>query len=350
MKTPRSSGISRLQWIFLVGLLLFSCGCHAAWIASNGSGVAHRLASSRPHARLLSDLEVSSELRSRLVALPDLLQFARDKGLKVGQAYQRVDPIPGPVSWIVVAADPKTMTLHHWSFPLVGAVPYKGYRFREHAQKEADQLTTFGWEADVLAVPAWSSLGWFPEPLPWSLLGLEEHRMATTVLHELVHRTVHLPSHSQLNEGLATFLAGVLAQEWLISRHGEDAEPVRRQRLLQSDEMALNRILRRYRSGLLSGEREPATQQFLEALGNQRWGLFSGPQLAEQSWSLARVLLAEVYDPEALPWDRIWVESGQSVPNLIIKLQQGNVGTKALESTFSPLEGTFGPADSASLK
>ena len=310
---------------------------------ASGNPSRMRLSAASSSTRLLSDLEVSSELRSRLVALPDLLQFARDKGLKVGQAYQRVDPIPGPVSWIVGAADPKTMTLHHWSFPLVGAVPYKGYRFREHAQKEADQLTTFGWEADVLAVPAWSSLGWFPEPIPRSLLDLSEHRWVTLLLHELVHRTVHIASQPELNEGLATFLADQLATEWLISRYGEQSEQVRLHRLQHRDEMRLNRILGSYRNRLLIGDRESSKQQFLEALSQESWELFSASQLASQNWSLARVLLAEVYDPEAVDWQRIWQQTGQSLPNLILQIKKGMVGTNPRESSYSPLEGTSGP-------
>ena len=238
LKILRSGVILRFPWLLLFVVLLLNCGCHGAWIASNGSAVVQRLASSKPHAEWLTDFDKGSEVHSRLGALPDLLQFARGKGLKVGNAYQRVDSIPGPVSWIVVAADPTTVTLHHWNFPIVGRVPYKGYRFRHHAQREADHLNSGGWQAEVLSVPAWSSLGWFPEPIPRSLLDLSEHRWVTLLLHELVHRTVHLASQPELNEGLATFLADQLATEWLISRYGEQSEKESDKNKDLGDEMA----------------------------------------------------------------------------------------------------------------
>ncbi len=327
MKIPSHLQIRRLLQNLALGCWVFVCGCHTAWFASNASGVVHRLASSQTQSRLLADLKDVPVSRSALEALPDLLQFARERGLKVGDAYQRIDPIPGPVSWIVAAADPNTLTLHRWNFPLVGDVPYKGYRFREHAQREADQLTTIGLETEVLEVPAWSSLGWFPEPLPRSLLDQPEYRWATTILHELVHRTIHISSHAELNEGLATYLGHRLALEWQVIRHGEESEPVIQHQMWQRDESRLNRLLRRYREDLATQSRESATQGFLRALREEPWESFSGAHLASQSWSLPRVLLAAVYDPETIDWERIWVETGQNLVNLASWIDREIPGT-----------------------
>ena len=329
MKSPRRDGRLRVPTLPLLLVLLVTCGCHGAWIASNGSAVVHRLAASRPHAQWISEFDEGSTAHSMLTALPELLEFARVQGLNVGEAYQRVDPIPGPVSWIVVAADPVTVTLHRWSFPLVGRVPYKGYRFRHHAQVEADHLNSAGWQADVLAVPAWSSLGWFPEPVPNSLLELPEYLWATTLFHELVHRTIHLADQPQLNEGLATFLADRLTRMWLVERYGPASELTRRQILHQQDQERLHRILCQYRDRLRQGgDLERSQKQFLEQLEAESWDLFSAEELTQQTWSLARVLLAGVYDPTAGDWPRIWQESAHSVPNMIIQIKKEMFGTK----------------------
>ncbi|MEC9476117.1 MAG: aminopeptidase [Planctomycetota bacterium] len=318
----------RVPTLPLLLVLLVTCGCHGAWIASNGSAVVHRLAASRPHTQWISEFDEGSTAHSMLTALPGLLEFARAQGLNVGAAYQRIDSIPGPVSWIVIAADPLTVTLHLWNFPLVGRVPYKGYRFRHHAQAEADHLNSAGWQADVLPVPAWSSLGWFPEPVPRALLELPEYLWATTLFHELVHRTIHLAGQPQLNEGLATFLADRLAQMWLVERHGPESELARRQILYQRDQGRLHRILCQYRDRLLEGDDpERSRQQFLEQLEAETWDLVSAEQLAPQNWSLARVLLAGVYDPAAGEWQRIWQESAHSVPNMIIQIKKELSGT-----------------------
>ena len=197
----------------------------------------HSIATSIPIEQLRNDPDLSPEARSRLETLPELLEFARHRGLRVGGAYRRVDFNERPASWIVAAADPVTVTLHRWKFPIVGEVPYKGFRFREHAVREAKLLADQGLIAEVLPVSAWSSLGWFPEPLPSSLLELAEHRFATTVLHELVHRTIHISGESDLNEGLATFLGSRLAEEWLISQHGEVGDILTRHRSRERDEI-----------------------------------------------------------------------------------------------------------------
>ena len=348
MKTRNPGRKHRFPCSFLLGMVICMCGCHTAWIASNASAVTHRLASSRPHQQVMSDLDETSRLRSQLELLPDVLNFARMRGLQVGNAYQRIDSIAGPVSWIVVAADPNTLSLHHWSFPLVGKVPYKGYRFLDHAQQEANQLSSLGWESEVMAVEAWSSLGWFPEPMPASLLELPEHRWVTTLLHELVHRTIHLPSNAQWNEGLATFLGNRLAQEWLVSRHGEDGDESTRHRLRYQDEMRLNRLLREYREGLLAGHRRQAHQQFLQSLEDQPWEAFSGAKLASERWSLPRVLMAEIYDPEAFDWERMWAESAQDLSNLAIWGLTKKDGTGAAESSSGPVEGDFRSRENSS--
>ena len=336
MKTPDRNIAGALWCSWLSGLLICLSGCHGAWIASNASGVAHRLAASRPQHDLVSELETTSRLRSQLELLPDLLEFARKRGLKVGNAYQRIDVLAGPVSWIVVAADPKLMELHQWSFPLVGKVPYKGYRFRDHAQQEADQLVSIGLESEVMPIDAWSSLGWFPDPVPRALLDLPEYRWVTTLLHELVHRTLHIPNDAQLNESLATFLGNRLAQQWLVSRYGADGEQAIRHRHRYQDELRLNRLVRQYREDLLTRPRELAHEQFLAALSSEPWEAFSGVQLAAERWSLVRVLMAEIYDPEAISWDQIWAQTGQDLSNLAIWLRREKVGTSAAKPSSGP--------------
>ena len=322
---PRRAG----RW--LLSLLMISSlsgsGCHASYLLSNGSGVVHGLAASIPIEQISSDPDLSPVARARLKILPGLLEFARNRGLRVGGAYRRVESTPLPASWIVVAADPKTVSLYRWKFPIVGVVPYKGFRFREHAVREAETLSDRGLIVEVMPVAAWSSLGWFPEPLPSSLLDLAEHRFATTVLHELVHRTIHISGESDLNEGLATFLGSRLAEEWLILQHGEESEVLTRHRSRERDEKRLNRLLRGLQQQLLEGDVEARIGQFRLQLADQPWQQWSGAELAKSSWSLPRILLAQVYDPERMPWSQLWLESTKDVQILVNRVVKEKPGT-----------------------
>ena len=89
-------------------------GCQTSWIASNASGVVSRMAGSRTPSELLSEDELPVGWRSALEELPLLLNFAKEAGLNVGGAYQRIDVDRDPVSYIVVAANPRNLELHHW--------------------------------------------------------------------------------------------------------------------------------------------------------------------------------------------------------------------------------------------
>ncbi len=320
--------------MFPVGLLLLALhpllacsGCQAPWLASNGSAVVQRLASSVPLQQLALKLEEGTPARERLQEIPALLEFARGRGLRVGDAYQRVDQIFGPASWIVVAAHPSQLDLHLWHFPLVGKVPYKGYRYRDHALLEASRLEQASLIADVLAVPAWSSLGWFPEPLPRSLIELEEERLVDLILHELVHRTLHISGNASLNESLATFLAATLTEEWLLLRHGAASEVLSRHHRRVRDDRKLNGLIDRLRRGLPGGGLEEKIEEFRQLLVNQEWEIVSGSDLAAIDWTLPRILMAQVYDPEQIPWQQIWQESAQNVEILANRVERDFSGT-----------------------
>ncbi len=307
--------------------LLFCNGCQAPWLASNGSAVVQRLASSVPLEQLAVELEEGTPARERLQEIPALLEFARERGLRVGDAYQRVDQIVGPASWIVIAADPSSLALHQWTFPLVGLVPYKGYRYRQHALLEARRLEQAGLIADVLAVPAWSSLGWFPEPIPRSLIELEEERLVDLILHELVHRTLHISGNASLNESLATFLAATLTEEWLLLRHGTGSEVLSRHRRRVRDDRKLNGLIDRLRKGLAGGALQEKIDQFRQQLAKKQWEIVSGSELANIDWTLPRILMSRVYDPEQIPWQKIWQESAQNVEKLAITVERDFSGT-----------------------
>ncbi|MDE0958563.1 MAG: aminopeptidase [Planctomycetota bacterium] len=317
-----------LSSLLLLGSLSVT-GCHGSYLLSNGSAVVHGLASSIPIEQLSHQPDLSPAARARLAALPGLLEFASDRGLRVGGAYRRVESTEGPASWIVAAADPLTVKLHLWKFPIVGVVPYKGFRFREHAEREAKRLSQEGLIVEVLPVSAWSSLGWFPEPLPSTLLQLEEHRFATTVLHELVHRTIHIAGESDLNEGLATFLGAALAEEWLIEQYGEEGEAVARHRSRERDEKRLNQLLRELQQQLQPADLERNIAAFRQQLAEQPWHHFSGEQLASSRWTLPRILLAQVYDPERIPWRQLWLESTSDVKLLENRILEEIIGTGA---------------------
>lgn len=144
-------------------------------------------------------------------------------GLDVGGAYADLyDTRGGPIAWNVSASPPDAFAPHLWWFPIVGAVPYLGYFDRAPAEAEAAALRARGLDALLLPVPAYSTLGWFDDPLFTGMLRLDEAALVEVVLHELAHRTIYVPGDADLNETLATFVGRQGALELFVARGGPD--------------------------------------------------------------------------------------------------------------------------------
>ncbi len=112
-------------------------------------------------------------------------------------------------------------------FPIVGRLPYKGFFDPARAEREAAALRAEGYDVCVSPVRAFSTLGWFADPLTAPLLALAPGRLVETLLHELVHASVFLPGDARLSEGFATFV-GQEASVAFFARHEGAASAARR--------------------------------------------------------------------------------------------------------------------------
>ena len=158
-------------------------------------------------AELLASLEPAD--RAKLARVPEILEFGRrELGLDPGDAYTSfLDTGGEPITHIVVASHPQALVPYQWQFPIVGAVPYKGYFDSDDAQAAGLELTEEGWEVDVRGVEAYSTLGWFSDPVLSTMLDLELPAFVELLLHETTHRTFYLPGWTEFNESLATHVA-----------------------------------------------------------------------------------------------------------------------------------------------
>lgn len=162
-------------------------------------------------AAVLSPLE-----REKLQWIPRVLSFAKDElGLEPSDAYRTyLDTQGQPLSYAVSAAHPLGLVAHHWCFPFAGCVPYKGFFDARDADREAGRLRSRGLEVEVSEVQAYSTLGWFSDPVLSSMLDLEFPELIELVLHEITHRTVYFPGRPALNESLASHVAEVGTQRF----------------------------------------------------------------------------------------------------------------------------------------
>jgi predicted aminopeptidase len=206
----------------LLALLLLAVpatsGCYLAHVAS---GQWRLLRARQPIEEVLTASDTSPELRDSLELVGHTRRFAAELGLEVGGNYTSFVPWPGDrvVTAVVAARAGEVEPAGFW-FPIVGRVPYKGYFDPEKARAQADELRAEGMDVCLVPVRAYSTLGWFDDPVTEPMLRGGAGQFVETILHELVHATVYVTDDADFNEGVATFIG----EEASVRFYAEDAD------------------------------------------------------------------------------------------------------------------------------
>jgi predicted aminopeptidase len=195
---------------FLTAALLTGCSS-AGYLVESGIGQWKLFNRARPMEEVLASPLTSDSVRHGLLMVKRAKAFAvNDLGLKATRSYETYVALDAPcVSWAVSASHPLELIEKKWSFPIVGEVPYIGFFSKEGADREARRIE----ESDrpkpdtwVRCVPAFSSLGWFPDPLYSSMINGKDHHIVEVVVHESLHATVWVRGSVDFNEKLANFV------------------------------------------------------------------------------------------------------------------------------------------------
>lgn len=112
-----------------------------------------------------------------------------------------------PVLWVITASEPFVLKAYEWKFPIVGKVSYKGFFDKSLALREFNYLTSLGFDVDLRSVSAWSTLGWFSDPLMSSALNRQKGSLCNLLFHELFHSTFYAKNAVDFNENIASFIA-----------------------------------------------------------------------------------------------------------------------------------------------
>ncbi len=193
---------------FLLSLSLLSLNsCSPIYVIRAAYEESKILLASRDIKAVLQNRNTTEQERHKLTLVLAARDFAKSLGLNPKKSFTKYTRIEGDVlSWVVVAARKDSFELHSWWFPIVGSVPYKGFFDKEDALTEQRRLEKLGYESSVRGAEAFSTLGWFNDPVLSTTLKHDDLRIVNTVIHESVHSTVWIPDHVDFNESLANFV------------------------------------------------------------------------------------------------------------------------------------------------
>jgi predicted aminopeptidase len=196
-----------LRWLGAVVLILGVTGCSAGYVARAAYEEARILWRRESIDDLLARPTVNDATKRKLQLVLDVRRFAAERiGLRVGGSYRSVSTVDGrAVVRLLTASRRDQLEPYTWWFPIVGRVPYKGFFSKPAAIKMAEELESEGYDTYVRPAIAFSTLGWFNDPLPSPLLKHDEVTLAQVIFHELLHNTVFLPGYTSFDESSATF-------------------------------------------------------------------------------------------------------------------------------------------------
>ncbi len=204
----------------LCAALCFIPGCKVGYLISSGYYQAELLHSREPVQELREQELLNATELQRLDLIADVKAFGAEIGLSATDNYETLAWGWERTIWNVTGCDPVAFTPKTWWFPIVGQFPYLGYFREEDARKLEGQLLDDGLDVYVRTAGAYSTLGWFKDPILPGMLTWDDYQLADTVLHELAHATLWVPGSVEFNESYANFVGEVAAMRYLQDRRG----------------------------------------------------------------------------------------------------------------------------------
>ncbi len=195
---------------------------HAA--IQSAEGEAELLAARRDLDEVIRDRRTPRRIAALLAEIAPVKRYGEANGLRATESYQSYVQLRRPyVVYVVSACAPLKFKSKTWSFPIAGDFPYLGWFNQESASEYGLELEKEGWDVDVRGASAYSTLGWFNDPVLSSMIAEGPEalgELVDVVLHESVHATLHLEGQAFFNESLASFVASRLTPRYLEATRG----------------------------------------------------------------------------------------------------------------------------------
>jgi predicted aminopeptidase len=324
-----------LRWLTLTFALLLG-GCSTLDYYSHlASGQLHLLNARQPVDKLLNDSATSPELKKRLQLAQQARDFAsRELSLPDNQSYRLYADLQRPfVLWNVFVTPEFSLSPQLHCFPIAGCVAYRGFYDQNRARGAAALLKQQGLDTYIGGVEAYSTLGWFNDPLLNTMLRWNEERFIAVIFHELAHQQLYVANDTAFNESFATFVEQEGLRQWRAKNNLPPADPNADKQRQQFTALVLatrERLQTLYDSDLPAEQMRSAKQAEIETLRQQyrhlrdtQWqgaGRYDG--WVETPINNAKLLPFGLYDQWVPAFARLYDEAGRNWPAFYAQVAQ----------------------------
>ncbi len=195
------------------------------------------LARREPISHLAQDSAAPDSLRRTARLVLDVRAYAANLGLEAKQTYTTFSNVGRDTLLLVLTASPKNcICAVTWHYPIVGRIPYKGYFDFHAAQQAAAHYASQGMDVYLRPSPAFSTLGWFNDPLLSTAITSDSVEMAETVFHEIAHNTLWVQGATAFNESFAQWVGYNATRLFFLSR-GDSLQAMRAGERWQDEEV-----------------------------------------------------------------------------------------------------------------
>jgi predicted aminopeptidase len=299
---------------FLLALSAFLlAGCESlAYYGQAVGGQLSLISRAQPVEQVLADPAADRSLKERLGLARQMRDFAaRELRLPDNGSYRTYAELGRPYAlWNVVAAPEFSLAPVLSCFPVAGCVSYRGYYDRAAAERHASGLRAAGNDVLVFGVPAYSTLGWFDDPLLSTFIDYPEAELARLIFHELAHQLIYVKDDSTFNESFAVALEREGLRRWL-AQQGRAAPPARKEEFAALIEETRKKLEALYRTRLAPDAMREKKRAALEAL--RPW-LSALKGLEGQEPNNALLAAYATYTDLVPTFDKMLAEAGGDLP------------------------------------
>jgi predicted aminopeptidase len=327
---------TRAVGALLAILALCAQGCAAGYVMHAAYEEARLLWRREPVKKLLAG-NLDPDTRAKLELTLEVRRFAADQlGLNVGGSYESVAPVEaGQIVYVVTAALRDRLQPYTWWFPIVGDVPYRAYFDPADATALADELQGEGYDTYVRPAAAFSTLGWFDDPLLSSLLRYDQERLAEIIIHELLHNTIYVSGQTAFNESFATF-TGYRGAELFFRDRGE-AQRANLAAARWGDALtfsaylgaAIARLDAAYARGITPAVRSALFADIQRGAAQQQWLTGEYARFAEEPLNNAVILHEQLYADRLGIFEDAYARNGDNLCATIAWIREQVAGNDA---------------------